>query len=67
AMADCLVCHSKVDPPFSCEFCHDSKAALKPASHVPDFLDSHHAKNAAVDRTTCAVCHARKFTCQGCH
>ncbi len=22
AMADCLVCHNKVDPPISCGFCH---------------------------------------------
>jgi len=31
-MADCLVCHNKIDPPFSCEFCHSKNANLKPAS-----------------------------------
>ena len=66
-MADCLVCHNKIDNPFSCEFCHDRNAALKPASHTPDFLDSHTRKNAPLDRATCAVCHGRKFTCLGCH
>ena len=66
-MADCLVCHNKIDPPFSCEFCHAKSMALKPASHVSDFLDTHSRKDAKLDRTTCAVCHARKFTCMGCH
>lgn len=66
-MADCLVCHSKIDPPFSCETCHSKEVKLKPANHTQDFLDAHHDKNAKLDRTTCAVCHGRKFSCQGCH
>jgi hypothetical protein len=66
-MADCLVCHNKIDPPFSCDFCHAKGAALKPANHTQDFLDSHSRKDAKLDRTTCAVCHGRKFTCMGCH
>jgi len=66
-MADCLVCHNKIDPPFSCEFCHAKGAALKPASHRKDFIDSHNRKDASLDKSTCAVCHGRKFTCLGCH
>jgi len=66
-MADCLVCHSKVDPPFSCTFCHVKGAALKPANHTPDFIDAHHRKNVMLDKASCAVCHGRKFTCLGCH
>jgi hypothetical protein len=66
-MADCLVCHNKIDAPFSCEFCHARSAALKPANHTGDFLDGHTRKDAPLDRTTCAVCHGRKFTCLGCH
>ena len=66
-MADCLVCHNKVDPPFSCEFCHAKGAALKPANHAPDFIDAHNRKNANLDKASCAVCHGRKFTCLGCH
>ena len=66
-MADCLVCHNKIDPPFSCEFCHAKGAALKPANHTSGFLDVHSRKDAPLDRTSCAVCHARKFTCMGCH
>lgn len=66
-MADCRVCHNKVDPPFSCEFCHSKEMALKPANHKPDFIDTHTSKNAQLDKTTCAVCHDRKFTCLGCH
>ena len=67
AMADCLVCHNKIDAPFSCEKCHDPKAAIKPANHPPDFLDSHNRKNHTWDKETCAVCHGRTFTCLGCH
>jgi len=66
-MADCLVCHNKVDPPFSCTFCHIEGANLKPANHAADFLESHSRKNANLDTQTCAVCHGRKFTCLGCH
>jgi len=66
-MADCLVCHNKIDAPFSCEFCHAKSAALKPANHTPDFHDSHSRKNSKLNKTTCAVCHGRKFTCLGCH
>ena len=36
-MADCLVCHTEIDNPFSCEKCHAKNAALKPASHVASY------------------------------
>ena len=72
AMADCLVCHSKIDVPWSCEFCHsndtqEKTALLKPPSHTPDYLDAHNRKNANLDKESCAVCHGRTFTCLGCH
>jgi len=66
-MADCLVCHNDIDPPYSCEFCHAKEAALKPASHAPDFLDTHTTGKLNLDKTTCAVCHGRRFHCLGCH
>lgn len=66
-MADCLVCHNKPDPPFSCEKCHANVPALKPASHAADFLDKHNRMKAALDKTGCASCHGRNFTCLGCH
>jgi hypothetical protein len=66
-MADCLVCHSKIDPPFSCETCHEPGPHLRPANHSRGFLDRHADPQAGLDRTTCAVCHGRQFTCQGCH
>ena len=66
-MADCLVCHTKIDPPFSCEKCHDAKAELRPSNHTPDFLDAHNRKNHTWDKETCAVCHGVRFTCLGCH
>ena len=66
-MADCLVCHNQIDPPDSCEFCHAKSMHLKPQNHTADFLDSHTRKNARLDKTSCAVCHGRRFTCLGCH
>jgi hypothetical protein len=63
-MADCLVCHNKIDPPFSCETCHLNDKTLKPAFHTPDYLDVHTKRSA---KEGCAVCHGRKFTCLGCH
>lgn len=66
-MADCLVCHSKVDPPFSCPTCHAAGQRLKPVNHSPDFLDRHTTGKLDLDKTTCAVCHGRRFTCLGCH
>ena len=40
-MADCLVCHNRIELPFSCEKCHTDTAALRPASHTPDYLERH--------------------------
>ena len=65
--ADCLVCHNKIDPPFSCEKCHNNVAALKPVNHSHDFLDKHNRMKSALDKSNCASCHGRQFTCLGCH
>jgi hypothetical protein len=67
AMADCLVCHNKVDNPFSCEKCHAANANLKPASHTKDYIDVHSTGKANLDKATCTVCHGRAFSCLGCH
>jgi predicted CXXCH cytochrome family protein len=64
-MADCLVCHNQIDNPFSCEQCHNKTANLKPASHIPEFHDTH--SKPSVDKASCAVCHGRDFHCLGCH
>jgi hypothetical protein len=66
-MADCLVCHNQVDPPFSCVKCHDENANLKPASHTAGWIDRHSSGKANLDKPSCAVCHGRRFTCLGCH
>ena len=66
-MADCLVCHTGIDPPFSCEQCHVKDAPLKPANHTERFVDAHSSGKLALDKSTCAVCHGRTFTCMGCH
>ncbi len=67
AMADCLTCHNKIEVPFSCATCHEAGARLKPANHSPQFIDEHSRGTLKLDRTTCAVCHGRGFTCMGCH
>jgi hypothetical protein len=64
-MADCLVCHNQIDPPFSCAKCHEQSPSLKPVSHTSDWVDLHSSKT--VGKTGCAVCHGRNFTCLGCH
>lgn len=67
-MADCLVCHSQIDPPDSCAKCHSGGGVqLKPANHTADFHSSHSGGKLGLDLKTCAVCHGRRFTCQGCH
>jgi hypothetical protein len=66
-MADCLVCHNKIDVPFSCETCHASSFKLVPASHVQGWIDNHSTPGAKLDKESCAVCHGRRFTCRGCH
>jgi hypothetical protein len=63
-MADCLVCHSKIDAPYSCETCHGKDKTLKPAFHTADYLDAHTRRSV---KQGCAVCHGRQFTCLGCH
>ena len=67
-MADCLVCHSQIDAPFSCEKCHIAKAErLKPASHTPDYIDLHSSKKTKLDKPSCVICHGASFRCMGCH
>lgn len=65
-MADCLVCHNEIDPPYSCIKCHTESPALRPASHTPNFIDVHSAGKVK-DKSGCASCHGRNFSCLGCH
>jgi c(7)-type cytochrome triheme protein len=66
-MADCLVCHAEIDPPFSCEFCHTKDAKIKPASHSLDYLDLHNSGKVKLEKQSCKICHATGFRCMGCH
>jgi hypothetical protein len=67
-MADCLVCHTKIEPPFSCAECHAKTEDLRAASHqAKDFADSHSNHQLMPDKSSCAVCHGKGFTCMGCH
>jgi len=66
SMADCLVCHSKINPPESCKQCHSEPAVkFRPDSHVAGFLEKH--SQPGVERKACATCHGRVFTCRDCH
>jgi hypothetical protein len=66
-MSDCLVCHSKVDNPFSCEKCHLEGINLRPADHTREFIDLHPTGKLNYDKQTCLPCHGRNFACMGCH
>lgn len=67
-MSDCLVCHDRIDNPFSCEQCHPRDFAIKPADHTRGFVDAHSTgKMTAQEKRTCQPCHGRTFTCMGCH
>jgi hypothetical protein len=66
-MGDCLICHNKVDPPFSCEKCHANPVSLKPANHTRNFIDRHNRNNEGLDRSGCFTCHGKQFSCMGCH
>jgi len=66
-MADCLVCHAEIDPPFSCEFCHTKEAKIKPSSHTADYLDLHNSGKVKLEKQSCQICHGAHFRCMGCH
>ncbi len=68
-MSDCLVCHDRVDAPFSCEQCHSEQEhfTFRPADHTREFVDRHSTGRAGLDKSTCQSCHGRNFTCMGCH
>ena len=66
-MSDCLVCHSEIDNPFSCSYCHLEGANLRPADHTPEFADLHGTGKIALDKASCLPCHGTNFECRGCH
>ena len=66
-MADCIVCHTKIDNPFSCPECHVEGANLRPADHTREFIDTHSTGKAGLDKVSCQPCHGRDFGCMGCH
>ena len=66
-MADCIVCHSDIDNPFSCEKCHAKNADLKPVSHAANFISNHTSGKLNLDKPSCVICHGRNFRCLGCH
>ena len=66
-MPDCLVCHTKIEAPFSCWDCHSEQASLKPTNHTENFMDTHSSGKLQLDKSTCALCHGRTFRCMGCH
>ena len=66
-MGDCIVCHSKIDNPFTCSECHVEGANLIPADHTRQFADLHSTGKVELDKLSCLPCHGRNFGCMGCH
>ncbi|MBG99624.1 MAG: hypothetical protein CMN58_04685 [Solibacterales bacterium] len=67
SMSDCLVCHSEIDNPFSCEECHLPGSTLKPVDHTREFVDLHSTGKLNLNKATCLPCHGTNFSCMGCH
>ena len=65
--APCFVCHMNVAPSAvgqqECIGCHE---VMMPVSHTARWKDDVHGKYAALDRTTCTVCHVTDY-CSRCH
>ena len=65
--AKCFVCHTNMTPSGAggdqCLSCHQ---VMLPASHTARWKDDIHGKYAALDRTTCALCHTSD-SCVRCH
>ena len=66
-MSDCLICHSEIDPPYSCGKCHLEGTQLKPGDHTREFIDQHATGKLELDHASCLPCHGRNFSCKGCH
>lgn len=66
-MSDCLICHSEIDNPFSCQTCHIEGARLRPDDHTLEFVDLHSTGRLELDKLTCLPCHGTTFVCKGCH
>ena len=66
-MGDCIVCHTRIDNPFTCKECHSEGANLRPADHTREFIDLHSTGKIELDKVSCLPCHGRDFACMGCH
>ena len=66
-MGDCIVCHDRIDNPFTCKECHIEGIDLMPADHTRQFVDLHSTGKLNLDKVTCLPCHGRNFACMGCH
>jgi len=65
--AKCFVCHTNVSPAGAAEHqCVSCHQVMLPASHTARWKDDIHGKYAAIDRTSCAICHNTDF-CNRCH
>ena len=67
--AKCFVCHTNLTASGAgqsenqCISCHQ---VMKPASHTARWRDDVHGKSAALDKASCATCHAAE-SCVRCH
>lgn len=67
AGAKCFACHQNVRPTAQArDQCVDCHQVMKPVSHTARWKDDIHGQYAAIDRSTCAMCHAADY-CARCH
>ena len=66
-MGDCIVCHTRIDNPFTCKECHIEGVNLRPADHTREFIDTHSTGKINLDKQSCLPCHGRDVPCMGCH
>ncbi|MDE0125665.1 MAG: hypothetical protein OXN97_13910 [Bryobacterales bacterium] len=66
-MGDCIVCHTRVDNPFSCKQCRIEGVYLRPVDHTREFIDTHATGRIELDKLSCPPCHGRDFPCIGWH
>jgi hypothetical protein len=65
--AKCFVCHLNVEPATQAKLqCIECHQVMRPVSHTARWKDDTHGKYAALDRTTCAMCHNVEY-CSSCH
>ena len=65
--AKCFACHQNVRPSTQArDQCMECHQVMRPISHTARWKDDLHGEYAAIDRTTCSMCHVADY-CTRCH